>query len=86
MTQKVEKLATVFLAELFKLEIPFPLRYMLKIVHGLASQCSADDRIHTYLLTDLLAGCYLSNGFRWAEAMWGCAPTKQEALLQGHIL
>lgn len=92
LTNAVKEMCSAFLEHLFAAEIPFTVRSMIKIVYDAAkskgTEVTNDEKVRqaAYLIADLLAGCWLSNGFRWAECLGATPALKEEAYLQGVIL
>ena len=87
-TEKVIELSKTFMRSLFTCEMPFTVRVMIKTLFDKAPVDQNQDRIMTcaHLIADLIAACWLSNGFRWAECVGATPALQEEALLQGHIL
>ena len=70
--------------------MPYTVRVMLKaldkgIQKTISNEAKYED-LRNKLFADLLAGCWLSNGFLWSETMGATPALCEEALLQGHIL
>ena len=88
LTEKVIELCRAFMKSLFASEIPFTVRAMIKTVVDKVANVEPENRILAcaHMIADLIAACWLSNGFRWAECVGATPALKEEALLQGHVL
>lgn len=72
-------------------KLPSNLAAMLRIVLAKHREVEPGVRVEisrgeAYLLGDLLAGCYISNGFKWVECMGLTPPFKEESRTVGHLL
>lgn len=89
-TEKVIELCKAFMQSLFTSEMPFTVRVMIKTLVDSAKPQNESklERITTcaHFIADLLAACWLSNGFRWAECVGATPALSEQALLQGHVL
>lgn len=90
MTGKVIEICTQIMDSLYKLhtDVPFRLRFMIRLLLDKQSRepLTAIEETSAPLIADFLAGCWLSNAFRWPE-MIGMEPSfKEEALTLGHLL
>ena len=87
-TEKVIQLCKTFMQSLFTSEMPFTVRVMIKTLVDKTQVQEGQDRIATsaHLIADLIAACWLSNGFRWAECVGATPALRDEARLQGHVL
>ena len=88
MTAKVIEICTNIIDSLraLKSEIPFRLRFMLKLILDKGKSDAQITESDAPMIADFLAGCWLSNAFRWPECL-GMEPSfKEESLVLGHLL
>ena len=80
-TEKVIELCTAFLQSLRDSKMPFTVRVMLRTIVDRSKAPGASIESCTHIIADLLAACWLSNGFRWAECLGATPALKDAALL-----